>query len=61
MACYGITETRSVGEREREVLVAFGLVLKRKNVFGGRAQSLARLEKNSMSLVSKLNDKNLPS
>lgn len=50
---------RTVGEREREVLIALGLVLKRKNVFGGRAQSLARLEKASLSLASKYNDKNL--
>lgn len=60
IACYGITDTRSVGEREREVLVAFGLVMKRKNIFGGRAQSLARLEKHSLSLATKFNDKNLP-
>lgn len=43
------------------MLIALGLVMKRKDVFGGRSKSLVRLEKPSHSALAKLNDKNLDS
>lgn len=44
VAIFGLLQTKSIADKEREVLVSFGLILKRKKVFGKRAKSLARLE-----------------
>ena len=62
IAVYGVIENRPMGDKEREVLISFGLLLKRKNVFGKKSKSVYKLETRPSSLLPRsinVNDKNV--